>query len=160
MVASSPGRKHERHGHGNPASPTYRSWASMIARCIYPSHRGYANYGGRGIRVHPEWRIFAKFLADVGVRPSLAHSLERNKTDGHYEPGNVRWATRAEQSRNTRQNVLITVGDRTQCAADWAKESGLRSATIRARLELGWDPALAATTPASYLKRSNARRIA
>lgn len=132
----------------------------MLTRCRNPRHNTYANYGGRGIRVHPEWIAFSVFLADVGTRPSLAHSLERIDKDGHYEPGNVRWATRAEQSRNTRQNVMITVGERTQCVEDWAKENGLRSATIRARLELGWDPTIAATAPASYLKRSNVRRIA
>ena len=47
---------------------------------------------------------FETFLRDVGMRPSDAHSLDRIDNDRGYEPGNVRWATRAEQSRNTRRS--------------------------------------------------------
>lgn len=44
---------------------------------------------------------FANFLADMGERPE-DQTLDRIDVNGHYEPGNCRWATIWEQSRNKR----------------------------------------------------------
>ena len=90
--------------HGGWGTPEYKAWGAMIARCGRQKHREYPNYGGRGISVHAEWRNdFAAFLAYIGPRPSLEHSLDRfPNNDGNYEPGNVRWATPLEQAQNRR----------------------------------------------------------
>lgn len=86
----------------------YRPWWRMKGRCYDKNNNRYPLYGARGIRVCDRWRKdFWQFLSDVGPRPSLAHSLDRIDTNGHYEPGNVRWATREEQQRNKRNNRLI-----------------------------------------------------
>jgi hypothetical protein len=89
--------------HGMSGTPEYRTWANLIDRCTNPCSKSYDRYGGRGIRVCDRWRAsFEAFLADVGPRPSAKHSIDRYPdNDGHYEPGNVRWATRTEQQRNT-----------------------------------------------------------
>lgn len=94
-----------RHGHksGGGYSPEYTAWSNIVARCTNPGAQAWANYGGRGITVCERWRAdFTAFLADVGPRPSRAHSIDRINNDGHYEPGNVRWATRDVQARNRR----------------------------------------------------------
>jgi len=58
----------------------------------------HPRYGGRGIEFR--FKSFAEFFAELGPRPSPEHSIDRLDNDGHYEPGNVRWATRKEQARN------------------------------------------------------------
>jgi hypothetical protein len=81
----------------------YMAWYNLIRRCCDPHHPDFARYGGRGIRVCERWRHdFMAFLADMGPRPSLGHSIDRRDNDGGYEPANCRWATRSEQRRNVR----------------------------------------------------------
>ena len=97
-----------RHGEsgdflaGRPKTVEYTLWRSMINRCYNTKVQNYHYYGGRGIMVCPRWRHdYLAFLADVGRRPAPGLSLDRINNDGNYEPGNVRWATRSQQARNT-----------------------------------------------------------
>jgi hypothetical protein len=85
-------------------SPTYNSWRAMIERCTREQHPRYPDYGGRGVTVCERWRGrggFARFLEDVGERPA-GMTLDRIDPNGHYEVGNVRWATVIEQRWNRR----------------------------------------------------------
>lgn len=88
--------------HGSSGTPTYKSWAAMLARCRNENHQAFADYGGRGVAVCERWQRFENFLADMGKRPS-GRTLDRIDVDGNYEPTNCRWATPAEQRRNQRQ---------------------------------------------------------
>jgi len=81
------------------ASPTYRSWQMMKNRCLNPRAVDYRYYGGRGIKVCPRWYDFDNFVADMGVRPSKL-TLERKRSNRHYNRHNCVWATRQAQSRN------------------------------------------------------------
>lgn len=96
----------------------------MRSRCTYTYVANYVRYGGRGIRVCERWQDFRNFLADVGECP-VGMTLERLDNNRGYEPGNVRWATVAEQSANQRNNVRITFEGRTLHLAAWARELGL-----------------------------------
>lgn len=98
------------------ASPEFSTYNNMIARCTRPSLKAYKNYGGRGINVCQDWLGdggFQRFFDHVGPKPSPAHTLDRIDTNGNYEPGNVRWATRLEQIETRRMAVYVTfLGER------------------------------------------------
>lgn len=89
----------------------YSTWYNMRNRCLNPKHEDYRHYGGRGIEIYEPWiNSFDQFreyiLRDLGPRPD-DHWLDRTDNDGHYEPGNLRWATPREQNNNTSWNLPI-----------------------------------------------------
>lgn len=92
--------------HGLSRTSIHRCWQSMKDRCENPNNQRYRDYGGRGIRVCDRWRdSFENFLSDMGPKLTPQHSLDRwPNNDGHYEPGNCRWATPMEQRANRRDS--------------------------------------------------------
>lgn len=102
---ATPERLH-RETHRLSRHPSYHRWYNVVARCHNPHHPAYANYGGRGISVCPDWQdpaAFLKYLDDVLGPCPVGRSLDRIDNDGDYEPGNIRWATHSEQARNQRR---------------------------------------------------------
>src|SRR3954471_21516055 len=100
------GRRSGLMQHGLSYHPLYGLWKSIKRRCLHPNSRSYPHYGGRGISIHPAWvhdaKAFITWIEEnLGPRPD-GMSLDRVDNDGNYEPGNLRWATSAEQQRNRR----------------------------------------------------------
>lgn len=130
------------HGHAKRKAklPEYDIWVQIKDRCYNENNHAYKNYGGRGIAMCEEWRNnFQAFYVSIGPRPTPKHTLDRLNNEGNYEPGNVKWATRIEQARNTRKNVNLTIDGITRCVADWATVTGTSPQTIYTRRKAGWD---------------------
>jgi hypothetical protein len=131
--------KRTRHGQARASnrSGTYSSWAQMRSRCNDPGANGYQRYGGRGIKVCERWADFQAFLSDMGERPA-GMSIDRVDVDGHYEPGNCRWASRQTQAENKRTARHYTAYGETHNARGWHERTGVHPGTLRVRIQRGW----------------------
>lgn len=128
--------------HGPGAMAHWREYVVFIGmwnRCTNPNTKQWADYGGRGITVCGRWKNFQAFLEDVGPRPSPRHTLDRYpNNNGNYEPGNVRWATRTQQARNSRHVRLLTCHGLTMSIVEWVEYLGISRSTLEKRLASKW----------------------
>lgn len=153
------GRQAHNHNH-ECGSVHYPTWRGMMKRCYNPKDRCWRRYGQRGITVCAGWRASVKtFTADIGPKPSPAHSLNRINNDGGYWcghceectlncwPSNCNWATPGEQQRNTCRNRMLTLNGETKCVTDWAIHFGLSPDRVFKRIYAGWQIERALFTP-------------
>lgn len=150
-------------GGARETSPEWRIYNAMKNRCMNPKTPRFGDYGGRGISVCGRWLSgdgvrsgVECFIADMGCRPSDKHTLERIGNDLGYSPQNCRWATKAEQNRNTRANRIVSIdGEEMPLITAVERFSSVRYQTVAMRLFRGWPDALAILSPHGF-KREGA----
>lgn len=126
-------------------TPEYTAFMNAKNRCDRAKDVRYPQYGGRGIKFL--FRDMNEFIADVGMRPSPDHSLDRIETNGHYEPGNVRWATKDIQARNKTTSRLVEIDGATRPLKDWCEIYGQPYKRVWERIADGSSPLEALTRP-------------
>ena len=145
--------------HGLSKTRLYRIWTGIKNRCFNENIPKYKNYGNRGIFVCDEWKndfmSFYNWAMDNGYQDDL--SIDRINVNGNYEPLNCRWITNKEQSRNKRNNNLITYNNETHCISEWAEILGFKPNDIYRRLKLGWCVEKIFNTPIKKLKTNNVK---
>jgi len=142
--------------HGATNTPEYRAYAGAKYRCLSPTHPAYKWYGSRGIEFR--FTSFEEFLAEIGQRPQ-GLSLERIDNNGHYEKGNVKWATKTDQSRNRRNINIITWKGISRTIVEWASITGVNPNTLKSRLTTyGWSVDKALSFPVDSRKASSNKR--
>lgn len=91
-----------KHNETQYNSRLYRIWIGINKRCYNKKSTGYKYYGGKGIKVCNEWYdnyiLFKKWALSNGYKNNL--TIDRINNDKNYYPGNCRWITKKEQSRN------------------------------------------------------------
>jgi hypothetical protein len=133
--------------HGMNKTATHNAWKAMIQRCTNPKNSKFEHYGARGITVCDRWlESFAAFLEDMGAKPA-DHELDRERNEGHYEPGNCRWVTKVVNRRNRRTTVMIEHEGRTVPLGELAERHGIPHDTLWHRIKSGWPVERAVTQP-------------
>jgi hypothetical protein len=116
--------------HGMSFTPEWNSYHSAKKRCNPKFVEKYYDWSGRGIEFR--FHSFEDFFAEVGPRPEPKHqySLDRfPNNDGHYEKGNVRWATKKQQACNRRC-------DRCEILLSRIRDLEVRIASLEAEKEI------------------------
>lgn len=128
--------------HGLAKSRIWIIYVGIRQRCAAKTGKNVKWYGA----INCQWNTFEDFYADMGksynehvIRYGEKNTtIERFDNNKDYCRDNCRWATKAEQVRNSSQTRLFTYNDKTQCMKDWANEFGIRYGTFKARLDRGW----------------------
>lgn len=98
-----------------------RKILGMKARCYNPNSDGYANYGGRGIKVCDEWKNdtmkFIEWAKTHGFKLGL--SIDRIDVNGDYCPENCRFVDAFVQCNNRRNNRVLTIRGKSKTLAQW-----------------------------------------
>lgn len=94
--------------HGMTHTSEWNSYSDAKNRCTNFKHHAWKDYGGRGIKFL--FKSFEEFYTELGPRPPKLQ-LDRINNNGHYEKGNVRWAT-VKQQANNRRNPWASGGGR------------------------------------------------
>lgn len=110
----------------------HQTWQNIKTRALNPNRRDAKRYNALGM-YEPWEKNFALFFHAVGPRPSPEHSIDRIDNGKGYFPGNVRWATRKEQARNTRKNLIVDG----QVLWDYAQKVSVPYNTLRDRFHKG-----------------------
>lgn len=144
--------------HGLSGTREHSIWRAIQDRCYNKNNKSYHFYGERGIKVCDEWIndfvSFYNWCHKNGYNDSL--TIDRIDTNCDYSPNNCRWVDRVAQANNTRRNVYVTINGETKSIPDWSRIFGVNYRSVHTRIQKGWDPVLALTTP--FDKRQSRRR--
>lgn len=135
--------------HRETHSTLHRLWAGMKNRCNNTHAAKYAIYGGRGIRVCPEWEMnylaFRDWCLANGYRQGL--TIERIDVNGDYTPSNCVFATQKVQQNNRTNNHRITYNGETKTLSQWAEQLHMSYKMLEHRINRGWSVEEAFTIP-------------
>jgi hypothetical protein len=123
------------HKHGLSRHYLTTTLASIKNRCRNPNAKDFYRYGCRGIKCLFESPN--QILAEIGERPSPRYTIDRIDNDGHYAPGNIRWATLVEQAKNSSNAFWLEYEGSPYTSAELSRLTGIQSQTLRWRYKHG-----------------------
>ena len=117
---------------------THKSWAGMIARC-FPTRYKSKTSCYASIAICDRWLVFENFLNDMGPRPSVEYSIDREDANSDYCKENCSWVTKHHNCSKIRLNLTP---ERNQKVSDgivraWAEGRMVLTAEARAGIGRG-----------------------
>ena len=128
--------------HGLGGTTEYKTWNSMVNRCLNENTPNYKYYGEKGIKVCERWleengKGFVNFLEDMGLKPGKEYSIDRIDNNLGYSKENCKWSTKKEQANNRKTSRKV-INTETKIIydtiADAARAIGLSPCTISNRI--------------------------
>lgn len=126
--------------HGDKHSRLYGTWCNMKQRCYDENHPDFKKYGAKGVTVCDEWQEYPPFrewaMAN-GYDPTAKrgeYTIDRIDNAKGYSPDNCRWADYIVQNNNRSNTLMLTMNGETKPVCDWARQYGIKSKTIKARI--------------------------
>jgi hypothetical protein len=127
--------------------PLYKRWTFMRNVCYNPKNADYAKFGGRGIKIGPEFDRFWDFVDLIETRLGYPQDfdyrwkLSRKDQNKDYTINNLQWDQAAEVGRRSNKAFKLTYKGKTKPMRVWSEELGINFFTILSRHERGWRPA-------------------
>jgi len=126
------GQRWNNYKHWMTWTKIFKVFLWLKSRCNNPNVRQYKDYGWRWIKCL--WNDFEEFYKDMWESYKEWLSIDRIDNNWNYSKENCRWATRKEQARNTRRNVIY----KWKCLKDWCEELWLKYTTVYTRINRAW----------------------
>lgn len=117
----------------------FNLWNNILLRCENHNAVSYKRYGGRGIKVCPEWHEYTAFrdwALSHGYNKDAKRgesTIDRIDNNGDYEPGNCRFVSMKGQNNNRRNNVRVEYNGESHTISEWAEITGIRYSTLYCR---------------------------
>ena len=140
------GKDHWHYKHGMKNTRIYSVWKGIKYRCNTPTCKNYEHYGGRGIKICPEWdkdfMAFYKWAIENGydeTAPRGVCTIEREDTNGDYCPENCRIVGMLEQENNRTNNHFVDYEGQRYTIAELSRKTGVKQRYISKHLLRGRD---------------------
>lgn len=157
----------QKHGLSN--HPLYNIWGKMKSRCNNHKSKDYYMYGGRGVKVCPEWEHDFKAFYDWAMMSGWKRGLEIDKDyipkkEGRealiYSPENCCFLTQKQNCNYRRNNHFICFDGKEMNLRQWEDELKLPYGILIQRIgKLGWTIEKALTTPVFDVETKKPRVI-
>jgi len=109
----------------------YSTYTNIKTRCENMNVPFYKNYGWRWIKIL--WENYKEFYKDMWDSYKEWLTIDRINNNWNYCKENCRWATKKEQSNNTRRNRYIKYNWETMTLSQWGVKLWIKSSTLRQR---------------------------
>jgi hypothetical protein len=131
--------------HGLSRHPLKSVWSSIKSRCYNENDGSYSNYGGRGVKMCPEWESdfisFYTWCIDNGWKRGMDVDKDIKTPSGSgvlYSPEMCSIVSRQTNLRSKRNNHYIEYNGMVKCVSDWSDFLGVKRRTLYDRIKKGW----------------------
>jgi len=142
--------------HGLSKHPIYQNWWNMMERCYNKLNKSYSRYGGVGVIVCDEWRNSFKSFYEWCINNGWEYGLQLDKDiigNGKvYSPDKCCFVTPKQNSNKRKSSRFLEYNEVSMTIAEWSNKTGIKQATISARLKMNWGVEKALSLPLKYKK--------